>query len=392
MALIWRRNLAFFFTTFFCAGTRNMISQLFYDQYYPAQKNVLLSVTLLLGAAATLLGMGVPARRWPGGRRPLAAMVVLAVLAFCVQVLTSRAAAYIAAVVVGSFSVNFLFNVFDNTSMAAIGGQHGAKHIRSLLLYQMLGYMLAPLFFSQFFGMPAVCVAVVAGLAAASYRVVLREYGGAPAQAARRAARPPFAERFFLLYTVFVFSCVFILLSISTYLFKDYLRFANYALVSSLFLLFVVAVTAAGIVLSGFLPNAAGKGTLSIGVQAAAVGAMLAGVLILLLWPSNSYGFLAAPCVLFGLGYGVVMNTTKAFANCTDRGDGLISRYNIAQTVSSVLAYVLTLLASLAAGRWGLDVMRMDLLVLAALFTVALGMLPALRRLLRVYTEGGNEV
>lgn len=50
-----QRGYLYFFVWFIGAGLQNVVPQMFFSEYYPERQNVLLSVSLLLGAVSSVL-------------------------------------------------------------------------------------------------------------------------------------------------------------------------------------------------------------------------------------------------------------------------------------------------------------------------------------------------
>jgi hypothetical protein len=120
-------NLMFFYTSFFCSGTQSMVSQLFFDSYYPDRKYELLALTLFLGAMATLAGLLAGKRLQNIHHRLSALFVLVGVVGFAVQMHASSVYVYVSAFMIASFSINLLFNVFDNYFMKVVGESSRAR-------------------------------------------------------------------------------------------------------------------------------------------------------------------------------------------------------------------------------------------------------------------------
>ncbi len=248
-------DLMFFYTSFFCSGTQSMVSQLFFEKYYPDNKHELLTFTLFLGAIATLLGLLAGKRLQYVRNRLLPLCVLVGVVAFAVQMYVSSVHVYVLAFMFASFSINVLYNIFDNFINNIVDNHTRPFHVKTLLLYQMLGYILSPLFFSLFMENTVLCVLVVALLGAVSYLFVLLQYANAsddifvkPEIVTRPIGR---RNRFFLGYVISVFSGVYIFLAVAEYLLSDNYKFENPALVCSIFLMLVILIASFVIMFAG---------------------------------------------------------------------------------------------------------------------------------------------
>ena len=369
-----RIDLMFFFTSFFMSGTQSIITQLFFVTYYPARKYELLSMTLVFGALATLAGLAAGAKLQHTRRRILLPLfVLLGVAAFALQMLSHTMAQYLPAFLLASFSINLLYNVLDNFFMRVVAQPAQPLHIKTLLLYQMLGYILSPLFFSLFAQQKGLLITVVAILGIISYAAPLRlhrqttpetEAGSMPEEKRGRPLAP--RDRLFLTYVLVVFSGIYVFLAIAEYLLRDYYRFDNSAWICSLFLMAVVLISGGVIALSGN-----GKSLFGTALQSLALVLIALSAVLLWLRLSTRPVYLVLPCLFLGIGNGLFTSHTKRYANCCERSARVISLYNIIQTGASLCAYAAVYLASRMAVASGQDANVLCLLLIALLMVIA---------------------
>jgi len=346
-----------------------MVSQVFFARYYPEQKYALLSVTLLFGALATLGGLLAGARILRLRPHALAVFMSLSIAGFITLLMARSFSLYLPAFIVASFSVNLLFNVFDNFFMRVVEMQAQRLHIKVLLLNQMLGYILSPLFFSLFFEWTWLCVTVVSALGFVSYYPALRLLHKVPVGEGLRVGKSPPLERknrLFLTYALLVYTGVYIFLAITEYLLRDDYHYENSSLVCAIFLMVVILISC--VVIAG---DKSGDDSIAGGRQMVALSLVAATAFILMAQLSTHPAYLIVPCVFLGIGHGLFSRMAKQYANCCEQKTRVISLFNIFQTLASLCAYLATLFTSWSSTHTGLNANTLNLMFIIATTALA---------------------
>lgn len=157
------------------------------------------------------------------------------------------------------------------------------------------------------------------------------------------------------------------------YVFGDYLKVKNHAVVSSLFMMGLVVVSLLVVVFTGnakdendevelFSPNLDILGMLF----------LILAIVLLTIKLKVIVWFYAVPAVIFGFGYGFYLCLGRRYANCCKVGRSLVSAYNTVQNVSSITGYVISFLIGVIARKTGVSSIFIDLITASVLFTCSI--------------------
>lgn len=377
MKKIIQNDVFFFFTSFFFAGAQNMISQLFFETYYPDNKVILLSLTLLFGSMMTILGIRLSSRFLYVDNKIICLLAGLSIFEFVMLILTKTFVVYILSMGGACFCLNFLFNSFDNFLNRNVSDELRAFHVKMLLAFQMSAYIVSPVFFSIFLKKKMVCLPVIIIIGTLAFQSVIRERNKnigimSDEQTEKKVARKePFSKRqkIFIGFCGTTFTSIYILMACLTYVFGDYLRVKNHALVSSVFMMGLVIVSLLVVIFKGnakddndevelFAPKLEIMGMLFLII---AIGLLMVKVKVTV-W------FYTIPAVVFGFGYGFYLCLGRRYTNCCKTGRSLVSAYNTVQNVSSLVGYIISFLIGVVSKRTGLSSIVIDLVTAVALF------------------------
>jgi intracellular septation protein A len=109
-----------FFLSFVMSGNGNAVPQLFFQRFYPEQKTVLLSASLLASTLAATAAV-VLSRRHRLSQRALITAMLATVMGALALYLTRNGPVFIAIIVLVQFAVNYLTNQLDHASIARAG-------------------------------------------------------------------------------------------------------------------------------------------------------------------------------------------------------------------------------------------------------------------------------
>ena len=115
------RDLMYLYTSIISAGMRNIVSQMFFDSYYPENKETLVSLSLFFNALFTMFGIMASTRmlrstEWTKGRKKsivTVGMSFIFCMSFASMFIVKNFAAYTAMFCITGFALNFLYNVFS---------------------------------------------------------------------------------------------------------------------------------------------------------------------------------------------------------------------------------------------------------------------------------------
>ena len=385
MKKIFARNLTYLYTSIFCAGIQNIVTQMFFDRHYPEGKETLMSIALFFGALFTMLGILASSPEVEGRsahpyatKRSRSALVVVMVgtilLTFSGLFFVKSFLAYTILFSAASFCVNYIYNILDVFLTATVEEKHRTHSVRVLLGYQMSGYVIAPLFFSCFVDKPAICIGftMIAGLL--GYLPAGLEYVGRglvrKAETKVEVAGEGkvdgdviFQDRLAMVYCFFTFMAFYVLMPSVAYFLKDYLGIENYAVQSSLFM--------AGVVVVSSLVIALGPAKKLWRFRIATPVFSTAALLLLMITRSSHPLVLTVSVTICGLGYGTFLSGGRSYVNEGEAERNLVNRYNKNMTIASLLAYLLAAGVSFLCERSGFAVIPVKFCMIFAFLGLA---------------------
>jgi MFS family permease len=376
----------YLYTSVFSAGMRNIVTQIFFDTYYPEDKETLVSIALFFSALCTTVGI-ISSSRVNEGNIPKRSkivitmgMTILVSISFASMFLVRTFMVYTLLFGIASFGINYMYNVYDVFISGSVSPEERENNVRILLSYQMAGYVVGPFFFSVFAENQFMCIVFVLFAQLAGYATVAYEYIKAPSKNIVKNSSPEKKKKFknnfsldssvkkndqkamtfcFLMY----FSTEVLLPSIA-YLLKDYLKVSGYAIKSSIFLAIVVISSAVVIVFFS-----APRSWEMRYVPPMSMGIALSVLMIL---RSNHMLTLAVIALASGLGYGMFLSGSRYYANSAEAERGLVHRYNMIKTEATLLGYLASAFISWICGMKNFSVVPAKMCLIISLLALAL--------------------
>ena len=385
MKRILTRNLMYLYTSIFFAGIQNIVTQMFFDTNYPDNKETLMSAALFCGSIFSVLGIIAsarvagfrPSRRFDT-KRPRLLLVtgmVLAILsAFSGLFFVKSFVFYTVLFSIACFCINYIYNILDVFITSNTESADKQRNVRVLLGYQMLGYMVAPLFFSTFVSMPLVCIgfAIIAGIC--GYLPSGSDYvknGLAMSETYDFKAKDDGENddtvtgkgTLQMCYCFLMFTGVYMLMPSVAYLLKDYLNVENYATLSSVFLAGIVLVSSVVILLCDE------KKLWQFNITAPL--SMVIALQILLVLRSSHAAVLICMAIVSGIGYGAYLSGSRYFVNAADPQLGLVTKYNKMLTAGSLFGYLLSAGVGFICEQKGFPVVPVKFSIIILFFAAA---------------------
>jgi hypothetical protein len=368
---IWQRNCVYFYLTFFSAGTQGIITQLFVQRHYAEYKETLLPLILIAGSIAYISGI------WLSGKNLHLPVGFIKAALFCnfvgflVVLTTQSLALYICSYVMACFACNFTYNYLDQYFIHSSKATDLGAHVKSMLSYQMLAFMLAPMFFSLSTGnIPLILGGtILVALVGTSPIFGLGKNSSPQTNNEEHLARKKTGlrrkEKIFVLYTMLFMAIVNMAASMMVYILAEYYKFPNYAVKSGICLMIMSLLSGLGILLLKSPESDAGEDDRTFeynnfrpGLQFVIVLATLAMTLLLLLKLSDHFIFVAIVLSVLGITNGLFLSSTRKFAGAIsvreNRRD-LLNIFNNLQSISSLAAYGTCIGLSVIARVYGLN-------------------------------------
>ena len=347
----------YLYTSVFSAGMRNIVIQMFFDEYYHENKETLVSAALFFSSLCTALGIIISSKRIeknPDRKakiRNVAFMTMAVSISFASMFLVKTYIIYILLFGISSFCINYMYNVFDVFISKSVSEKERELNIRILLSYQMAGYVAGPLFFSCFAENKWLCIAFAIGAQLIGYIAVGTDYinfsESVPSisESAEReiekygkdiSSAVAKNDRKAMIYCFFMYCASNMLMPSIAYLMKDYLNVQKYAVKSSMFLAAVVIVSSVVIV---FAPAAKTWNFRYIPPLSLTVSLAL-----ILITKSSNVFLLAFAAIVSGGGYGMFLSGSRYYVNTAKIKRNLVQRYNKVMTVSTLFGYFISVL------------------------------------------------
>lgn len=239
MSNIAKRSYLYFFVSFIGTGLQNVIPQAFFDAHYASQKEMLLSLCLLLGAAMSIMmttwwGQLPRFRQWQTNHFKLIIVVTIVILALAMLGLfiTTLAVAFIVMFVVTKVLSQYLVNTVDEHYVAVTEAIQLNKHSQQATLFQLIGIVAAPLYFSLLYTRPtlnfaALAVISVMGLYMILSNISAQSLHGDHSRKKMKSAdgKLQLSDRLFLFYTVIASSATLIFSANIIFLIQDFYQF-----------------------------------------------------------------------------------------------------------------------------------------------------------------------
>ncbi|MGE5328271.1 MAG: hypothetical protein ACM3KR_02040 [Deltaproteobacteria bacterium] len=383
---IFTRNIIYFYISFFSAGAVNIIPQLFYNRYYPEQKGLLLSITLILSSLAAIFGIVVSGKLLGKVNRSIFSMFWVFVFGFCFSIFTQNAILFIIMIVFASFACNFIYNYSDHFFLNGTPHDSLEQHIKAVLIYQMLGYMLSPIFFSVFgykqmlsIGIVLLMALIIAYLSFPYVKLGFQTVKESKADVFVREDKSlSCREILFVAYSLSFMMVEMIALSSMVYILSDYYKLTDFGVKSGIVMLEILILSGLTVVL--MRPN---KKLIDVKssienefllfnpwINLFSVILFMVTVIMLALRLDNSFQYIMLAVAPAGPAYGLFLKISRSYASNIDMKNGrtiLLSVYNNIQNISGAVGYCIVLLCWLIANYYKLDYLK---LTIAAIFSM----------------------
>ena len=393
-ALIYKRNTIYFFTSFIWTATLSVLPQVFFMSNYPEQKNTFLSLFLLLGTLASIAGiltsqnnkfyysMTAPARR----RNLLTACCIFTTTAtFSGLFWVKNLSLYFICFILMKFISNLFYNSIDRLFVAGSNREQLEIHVRANLLFQLLGILVAPLYFSFFTTNTTQNTVIIWAIAILSIISIFTDV---------KKVNPNLREddllfpkeklslyhQLFVAYSVLILIAVTMLISMMIYILKDYYHFSNPAAKGGTIIGVISVFAVITVLMSGVLSkpqikmknNPKAYQEFSARPNGIAILVFILMTLIFYLKISSSFSVLLCLGSFAGISYGIFLFCTRNYASSALENTGLISVYNNLPNYASLVGYLLTLSVSLLAKTQALDFSKLMLGIILGIFVLSL--------------------
>lgn len=224
-------GFAIFFLAFVMSGNNNAVPQLFFQRFYPHQKTLLLSISLLLATVAATVAVALSKRYRLSTSHLILGMLTM-VGATLMLYFTHEGPLFIVVMVVVQFAVLYLTNLLDYASVARAGALRGFNDGAGVLA-RLAGTLGAPLFFPAFYDDKAIallCAGLLGllatiGAAMLLFMPVLQESVEATTGNAEKS--PDRADQMFFAFAASIYVSLMLFGANMIYLLKDRLHIAR---------------------------------------------------------------------------------------------------------------------------------------------------------------------
>jgi hypothetical protein len=380
---------------------------------YPEQKNILLSLFLLFGTTASIIGVltshsnkfyffmnATKIRR----NLLIAATIFTIAVTFSTLLLVKKLTAYFILFIILKFISNLLYNYIDRFFVAISNEQQLRIHVRSNLLFQLLGIMTAPFYFSIFYSKTAqniVLIWVIAFFSGASIFLDLKNSSVISDLGKYKFPQKKLSHynKLFITYTLLILAATTMLTSIMIYILKDYYKFSNASTKGAA----IIGVISASAVISIFMSGVQIKFANSINknyvtsIKFSVIENLLSILLFILaifvyyIKISSSYYLLLSLSAFCGISYGIFLNSTRNYASSYSKDNsGLISIYNNLPNYASLVGFFIIFITSLLSKAFDVDFCQFMLLIILVIFGLSLFVLTGMNLKSKQFEQEGD--
>ena len=342
---------AIFFLAFVISGNNNVVPQLFFQRFYPHQKTLLLSISLLLATVAATAAVAL-SKRFRLSTIHLILVMLTMVGATLILYFTREGPLFIAVMVVVQFAVLYLTNLLDYASVARAGTSRGFNDGAGVLA-RLAGTLGAPLFFPAFYDEKAIallCAGLLGLLATVGAAMlllmpVLQESVEATAGNAEKS--PDRADQMFFAFAASVYVSLMLFGANMIYLLKDRLHIARAETRGGM----VIAAMFVCAIIFNSLFAVLHRGRTGVRQREVRIASLtppavllgIFGVIIGLGAPLTYEIFLTGACIL-GATYGVFVWEVRDYTSRGAQHEGksaLLSWFNNIGNISALIAFAL---------------------------------------------------
>ena len=377
------RDLMYLYTAVFLAEMRNLVTQNFFDEYYPAKKETFVAFALFFSTLCTMFGIMASSnlirRNMESGmtksRKITMTLAVTFVISasFTALFFVKNAVVYIIIFSAFSFFLNFMYNIFDVFMSGNVSPEEKEKNVRILVAYQMMGYIVGPLLYSFLSKQRIIFIVISILLLLVCFFPVSREYvmlsigklnklTNKKKSASHHTADVSTQknDKLVMLYSFMMFCAINSLTPSIAYLVKDFLKVEDYTKTSSYFLAGTVIVSVIVIV---FIPAVKNWQ-----LRTVAPISFIIAIIIILTFKSSNAAMLAVCASFCGLGNGIFLAGSRYYVSSVDAERGLVAKYNKIMTVGTLFGFTLTAIVSWYCIRNNTDVVPVKLLTIMFIF------------------------
>lgn len=357
------QEIVFFFLSVVFAGTIYVIPQIFLLKYYPESKNTFLTGLVVAGTIAAVMGvwMSNNQRIYKAVRNrkyfiPLL-LIVLTLLFNLLHFINSIVLFLLLLVAVKLIS-NFIYNYLDISLSSGSTEQELKQHVKAVLLYQLLAYIIAPVYFSLCFFRTPFNILGVSLISIFSIVFLLKAKANIVAADTKKVNVGKKLDRSdwsFLLYSSLVQVGMMIISSLIIFILRDYYFYEDAVLKGGILVGCISLVSVVTIFVTAFLRKKVGEKSDQKGIFLSTKTNYIAMVLffmsgvMLLAKLSNTYIYLLMTGTLTGVAYGLYLYSTRTYANSKASVEGktkILVHYNnianIGALISLSLVYIFT--------------------------------------------------
>ena len=393
-AFIYRRNTIYFFTSFIWTATLSVLPQVFFMTYYPEHKNTFLSLFLLLGTLASIAGILTAQNNKfyssltaTAQRRNLvtASCIFATAVTFSGLFLVKNLSLYFACFILMKFISNLFYNWIDRLFVARSDREQLEIHVRSNLIFQLLGIMIAPLYFSVYISNTTTNLVLIWTMAILSIvLLIITDVKKISPDFRRNGPLIPKGKlslyhRLFVAYSVLILTSVTLLISMMIYILKDYYKFDNPVARGGMIIGVISAFAVITVLMSGVLSKpqiklkdkAKSQQEFPAWPNGIALFVLTLTTLAFYLKIFSSFSIILCLCSLAGISYGIFLFCTRNYASSASENTLLISVYNNLPNYASLAGYLLTLPVSFVAKTKALDFSRLMLGIILTFFVLS---------------------
>lgn len=367
-----KRSLLYFFASFLNAGLQNVIPQVFFNEKYPHDQTFYISICLLFGAVSSLLTIFISQANlnYHTNKYSTWIQTLFILILLCSLWVWQTAVPYIITFLLLRGFIQALYNQMDHFYVKQTEKKSRGQFARAATLFQLIGIMAGPLYFSLFYShkyINFIILFLLSFLLMWSFSSVFRistnhvektkENPHTKSESAKKKdIKLKYQTTFFIIYLLTATTGVHIFSNNVIMIVRDSYQLSSAVVKSGVLLMLM---NASGIITVAIFPLIKKRLSWKIlrfeGYSILAI--LFLTCVVLLNWPlAYTYFYLIILSMLTGMVYGVFWMKTREFAINSLSSNGqkwILTLYNNANNFSILFSAIVLFFASLIATTWG---------------------------------------
>jgi hypothetical protein len=393
ISAIFLRNFFFFYLAVIYVATLNVMPQIFFLEYSPANKAELMAFFLTLGTLSAIIGILISHKNIVNPesvfkKKHIAQIFILLIITFSALFAVKNIAPYFLFFIVLKFASSYLYNYLDQYFLKITPQSQTGTHVKASLLYTMIGSIAAPFYLSFFYSNIILNIAVFSAIGIFSMFFAMRNITkNFPNQSYKKdhVSQEPLktGDWLFITYSAVIYIIVITFSSLVIYFVQDYYHLENAETKGGILIGFTSVISAVSIFSAFFFKKPILTTKINQHIEAKlfpffsnlfVIFLLLFSVIMFYFKLSDSFIYLIFLSIPTGIGYGLFLNSSRNYASSVSmqlNKQGLLSIYNNLINYGALLSFGIIFLISFLSKHLSFDFYAIILKINIGLVIVA---------------------